>query len=115
MKRFHELTVEQQANAIRLVTDRILELVTAGAIRFNDKLNGNNLQEVIDEAIKEANSDGVPWFAHEYVMAAHYKPSDNSEENSASVSEMIKGMAVVTAEDAFYPEPGDFIEWGVLD
>ena len=100
MKRFSELTEEQQARAIEKAMIMLLEALLEGSIRFSDDLNHDNLQARIDEAVIKAENMRTPWFAHEYIMD--------------TCCEEIMGMARCDAEEAFYTEPGELVIAGVL-
>src|SRR4051812_47166470 len=90
MKTYSELTPEQQLKAIKHQSALLLSDIITDAIRFNDKLNGDDLQKRIDDAMDRAESMHTPWFAGEYIMD--------------TCREEIEGMAQVTAEDALYSE-----------
>lgn len=65
MKRYHELTTEQQQRAIDVLLARLVAAAVEGRLRFNDLANGNNLQRDIDTA--NAVLGGSPLLAEEYV------------------------------------------------
>ncbi len=93
MKTFDDLGDELQAKAVEHATSKLLEAICEGAVRFNDKLNHDDLQERIDAAFAKADKMQTPWFAHEYIMD--------------TCSDEIAGMARCDAEDALYLEPGE--------
>jgi hypothetical protein len=68
-------------------------------LRFNDALNGDDLQARIDKAIQTAEDNRTPWFAGECVLE--------------TCREEIEGMARCTAEDALYPEAGEYTIRGI--
>ena len=117
MKTYSELTVDQQEKAAELALNSILAAVVEGGIRFTDKHNNDNLQEAIDAAIEEAERMRTPWFAHEHVMGARYKPRQGhitEDDGLWPVGEALRGMASCDAEDALYAEPGEPVVHGVL-
>ena len=56
MKRYDELTPEQRAQADENALTELLHEVVEGAIQFNDKRNGDNLQARIDKAWRKAEA-----------------------------------------------------------
>lgn len=90
MKQFEQLTDEQKKAAVDKCATRLLEAILDGAIRFNDRLNHDNLQRRIDAACKKADKMRTPWFAHEYIMD--------------TCRDEIMGMAQCDAEDVLYSE-----------
>lgn len=90
MKSFGQLTEKQQGKALEVALNELLDAVCAGAIRFDDGLNSDDLQARIDAAIAKAEEMQTPWFAGEYVM-------DTCRED-------LESMARADAEDALYPE-----------
>lgn len=99
MKTFDQLNENQQKLAIEKALTSDLEAILNGYLRFNDELNGDNLQARIDAAIEKAEKMKTPWFAHEYIME--------------TCKDELEGMARCTAEDALYPEAGEFVIEGV--
>lgn len=99
MKRYDKLNAEEQARAFDKALNRLLQDVTEGLIRFNDSLNGDDLQARIDEAHAKAEAMRTPWFAHEYIM-------DTCRED-------LEGMARCEAEDSLYSQPGEFVVAGI--
>jgi hypothetical protein len=93
MKRFDELTEEQQEAAVNKQIEGWLQDICDGAITFDDEANGDDLQERIDAAFEEANRMKIPWFSHEYIMETCEKD--------------IRELAQNTAENALYAELGD--------
>ena len=92
MKRFEQLTKEEQDAAVLHCTASLLEAIMEG-MGFNDELNHDDLQKRIDAAIAKAEKMQTPWFAHEYIMD--------------TCKEEIEGMARSDAEDGLYSEPGE--------
>ncbi len=93
MKTFEQLNTKQQQAAIDHSRTDLLQDILDGAIRFNDKLNKDDLQARINAAFEESERMQTPWFASEYVMD--------------TCREEIEGMARCSAEDSIYPEPGE--------
>jgi hypothetical protein len=93
MKKFDELAEEQKAAAVAYHVNDLLKAIIEEGIRFNDKLNGDDLQARIDKAFDKAESMKTPWFAHEYIM-------DTCRDD-------LEGMAQCRAEDCLYAETGD--------
>lgn len=117
MKTWDELTVEQQDKAIEKILADDLEALVAGAIRFSDELNGDNLQETIDNAIQEAEDMQTPWFAHEYIWEARYylgKGHIVEDDGLWPVSEFLHSIAGPVVEDAMYPEKNEVVISGIL-
>ena len=90
MRRFEDLTEEEQTEAVDRCLIGLVEAVIEGALRFNDKLNGDALQARIDKAMKQAEKMQTPWFTGEYVLEA--------------ARDELRSMACADAEDAYYPE-----------
>jgi hypothetical protein len=99
MKSFEQLTDTEKVAAIQRATNKLLDAICEGSVRFNDALNGDNLQARIDSAIAAANAMQTPWFASEYVMDA--------------CRDDIESMARCDAEDALYAEPGESVVHGI--
>ena len=100
MRKFDQLTPAQQEKAAAHELTLLLTEIVQGAIRFNDKLNGDDLQARIDKALAQADKMKTPWFAHEYVMEA--------------CKEDLEGLARSKAEDALYPEPEEYVSQAEL-
>lgn len=66
-------------------------------IRFNDELNGDDLQARIDAAAEKAEELQTPWFAGEIML------------EDEAVKTSLEGMARCDAEDAFYAEPSETV------
>jgi len=116
MKRWNELTEDQQGRAVEKIFLQDLKLVVEGGIRFNDELNGDNLQAAIDAALEEAQRMQTPWFAHEYVLDARFNPGDGhivEDDGLWPVKEHLQGMARCAAEDSLYPEAHEWIVEGI--
>jgi len=90
VRTYDNLSTDEQLVAVEKATQPILEAICEGAIRFNDSLNGDDLQDRIDNAVMQADSMQTPWFVGEYVMEA--------------AGEEITGMGRCDAEDALYPD-----------
>jgi len=95
MRTFDDLTGPEQAKARSKALDELLTLVAEGAIRFNDKLNGDGLQARIDAAWKQACDMQTPWFVGEYIME--------------TCADDLRSMAEADAQDASYPSPDERI------
>ena len=93
MRTFDDLSSHEQVKARSKALDELLTLVAEGAIRFNDKLNGDHLQAKIDAAWRKAEQMQTPWFAHEYIMEA--------------VGDELRAMAQCDAEDTTYAAEDD--------
>ena len=100
MKRYDELTARQQVAAREKCTDLLLTAIVEGRLRFNDNLNGGNLQDRIDTALFTANAKATPWFAGEYVMGACREELDD--------------MARCDAEHSLYSSPEERILDGII-
>ncbi len=100
MKTYIELTEAEQANAHGQATHQLLESILEGSIRFNDGMNGDNLQACIDAACAKAERMQTPWFAGEYIMD--------------SCGDDIKAMSLCDAEDSLYAEPSEHVIHGII-
>ena len=94
MRRYNELTEEEQAKAKVVCANRFLEAIIGG-VRFNDEANDDDLQKRIDAAIAKAERLQTPWFAGEMIME--------------TCGDEINDMASSNAEDAFYPDTDDLV------
>ncbi len=90
MKTYEQLTDIQKQSAVNYYLGFLLERIIGGSVRFNDKLNEDDLQARIDKAREKAEGMRTPWFAHEYIL-------DTCREDLAS-------MAQCEAEDSLYSE-----------
>lgn len=90
MKKYDELTAEQQEKSVNVCLDRLLTSIVQGCVRFNDELNQDDLQQRIDAAIEESNKNQTPWFASEFIME--------------TCGDDLRGMAQCSAEDSLYSE-----------
>lgn len=90
MKTYTQLSDQEQNHAEKIALGNLINNVLEGAIRFNDKLNKNNLQANIDAACEKADKMQTPWFANEYILD--------------TCREELESIAQCEAEDAFYPE-----------
>jgi hypothetical protein len=90
MKKFTDLTQDQQEKAIAQCTTDLLKAICEGAIRFNDQSNNNDLQARIDKAIEIAEQKRTPWFSSDYIFK--------------TCKEEIDAMARADAENAIYME-----------
>lgn len=99
MKTFIDLTEEQKEKAITQEMSSLLEAIISGAINFNDKLNGDNLQARINTACEKANDMRTPWFSHEYIMD--------------TCSDDIRSMSEASAHDALYSESNEHVITGI--
>jgi len=93
MRTYDELSKADQESAHDKALSRLLTAICEGAIRFNDELNGDDLQARIDAAFEKAEAMRTPWFAHEYVME--------------TCDEELRSMALCDAEDAVYRSADD--------
>ena len=99
MKTFNELTEKQQQKAIDYFLKIDLEAIMDGWLKFNDDLNGDDLQQRIDDAWKKAENMRTPWFWGDYIME--------------TCSEELTAMAQAAAEDSIYPEQHERMEEGI--
>ncbi|NLF98709.1 MAG: hypothetical protein GX565_01010 [Lentisphaerae bacterium] len=100
MKTYKQLNAQQKARAREKALNILLTDICEQRIQFNNKLIHDDLQKRIDEAGAKAEKMQTPWFWHEYIL-------DTCRED-------LESMALRTAEDALYPEPGEHIIRGVL-
>ncbi len=100
MKTYEQLTGTQQGEAVSLALNNLLADITNG-IRFNDKLNEDDLQARIDTAGEKAEKLQTPWFWAEIIMEDEY------------CADMLKRMAQCNAEDAIYSEQGEHCVSGI--
>jgi hypothetical protein len=111
VKAYRELTPDQQIEAVNYCLNNLLQSLLNG-IRFNDELNGDNMQAAIDSACQEAEDMRTPWFSHEYIMDARYNPGEGhitEDDGLWPVAETLRGIASCTAEDALYSEPDEYV------
>jgi len=95
MKTFSQLTKTQKNKAVEHYTNLLLKEIVEGTVRFNDKLNKDDLQARIDKAWKKAEAMQTPWFVGEYIM-------DTCRDD-------IESLAEANAEDALYPEENESV------
>lgn len=95
MRAYGELSLAEQGAARNKCLQELLEAIISGAVRFNDKLNRDDLQARIDAARQDAEKMQTPWFQGEYIMDAAGKD--------------LRSMAVCDAEDALYPGDNEHI------
>ncbi len=93
MKTYEQLNTREQVWAVSQATTGVLTAICEHGIRFNDSLNGNDLQERIDTAWDKAEAMQTPWYWHEYIL-------DTCRED-------IESMARAQAENAIYFEPDE--------
>lgn len=93
MRAYTELTTEEQGQAVEYHLRGLLQAILEGGIRFNNKLNEDDLQERIDRAMQEAEDMQTPWFAGEYIMEA--------------AGDDLRIMAQCDAEDTQYADAED--------
>ena len=101
MKRYNELTPEQQEAEVEHEVKSLLESLCEG-LRFDDKKNGDDFQQRVDKAIEKAEEMRTPWFAHEYIMDDPY------------CKETITLMAKSSAEDAMYDRSYERVIHGII-
>jgi len=95
MRKYDQLSKEEQDRAQDLALSNLLEAITSSEIRFDDKLNKDDLQARIDKAGQKAEDMFTPWFASEYIM-------DTCKED-------LTAMSTVDAEDSLYPDTDERI------
>lgn len=99
MKTYEQLTEPQKKLALEKATELLLDDIVSGAMCFDDKKNGGNLQERIDKALGKSEAMQTPWFASEYIIEA--------------AKDEVEGMAHAIAEMAKYPEPYEHMIDGI--
>ncbi|MCP4527483.1 MAG: hypothetical protein GY833_16440 [Aestuariibacter sp.] len=99
MKTYNELNSEQKERALNQAIESLVNAIAEGTIRFDDKINGDNLQHKINKAINKADKMQTPWFAGELIME--------------TCADEITGMAQCDAEDALYSEPHEQVMWNI--
>jgi Zn-dependent metalloprotease len=108
MRTYDELTAEEQKEAVNQEYAALLGDVSAGVVRFNDALNGDEFQAAIDQAIAKADWLQTPWFAHEYVAEAVYSwDVGDGTTMSETVGEALRSMAECGVDEAFFPDPDE--------
>ncbi len=95
MRTYTNLSPSERDKAQDIALNSLLEAIVEGAVRFCDALNGDDLQERIDNAFAEAEAKRTPWFVSEYIM-------DTARED-------LRNIATCDAQNALYPEPGQYI------
>lgn len=106
MRTWNDLSEEERQLAVDKTLCDLVGNIVEGAIRFDDKLNGDNFQASLDEAIEEANQMRTPWFAGEHILDAVFKLKDDQR---SPVRKILETMAWCDAEDAYYPAPHERI------
>ena len=96
-KKFDDLTPEQQKEAVDNELNDLLKEITSGAIRFNDEMNGDDLQARIDKAGEDANKQQVTWFWHEFIME--------------TCREDLESIARGTAQTGVFAEDGELVTY----
>lgn len=96
MKTYDQLNKVQQKAAFDKALNELLTAINEG-LRFNDKLNKDDLQARIDKAFAKAERLHTPWFSREIMLEDKY------------IRSTLEGMAQVFAEDALYPENHEII------
>ena len=99
MKTYKELSKKQQKAAKEKCLANLLQAVVEGAISFDDKANGDDLQAKINKAGEKANAMQTPWFIGGYIMD--------------TCKEELQGMANSEAEDAIYAEKNENVISGI--
>ena len=95
MKNFNQLSKQEREQAQAIALNRLIEHILDGAIRFNDKVNKDNLQANIDAACEKADKMKTPWFTNEYIL-------DTCRAD-------LESMAKCDAENALYPSASENI------
>lgn len=88
MKRYDELTLEQQTKAQHVYRNKVINALIEQRIRFND----SDIVKRLDEAIEKAENNRTPWFLGEFIL------------KDAVLKAMIISMALESAEVAIYLE-----------
>jgi hypothetical protein len=91
LKQYKDLSKKDKNQAVKYFFDQLLSAVCDG-MRFDDKLNNDDLQARIDKAMLKADKMQTPWFAHEYIQ------------DDKKIVEALKSMAVCNAEDILYSD-----------
>jgi hypothetical protein len=95
MRKFDQLSEKEKQQAINQALESIVDSILQGAMRFDDSLNQDDLQERIDRAFEKAEENQTPWFAAEILLEDAY------------VKESLEGMALCDAEDSLYLEDSE--------
>jgi hypothetical protein len=106
MKKWDELTEEQQSEAKYYVLGVLLRDITQEGMRLID----DSADEAVIKAIEKAEKMQTPWFAHEYVMDAEYVDEDG---NDRKLSDLLHQIARSTAMDALYSESDEYVIHGI--
>ncbi len=93
MRKFDELTTEDRRKAIEGRLENLCGRLAEGAIRFNDELNGDDLQARIDAQLAKAEALQTPWFAAAMIRE--------------ELEDDLIGMARIEAEEAIYLDKGE--------
>ena len=94
MRNYNELTVDEQIKAQDIALNNLLKAIVEDNLRFNDKLNGDNLQVRVDKAIMNAEAMRTPWFVYGYIR-------DTCEDD-------LRAMSICDAEDAIYLDEDEY-------
>jgi hypothetical protein len=92
--KFEKLSKRHAEAAVDYFTDVLIKHISEGVLRFNDQLNGDDLQLRIDTALQKAETNQTPWFSADFLR------------DDAVIVESVRGMAQCDAEDAFYEVVG---------
>lgn len=78
---------------------RMLSLAVAGALRFDDKLNGDTMQATINRAVDKAERENARYAASEYVRTARYSwDVGDGTRMSETIEEAFRSMAELRFE-----------------
>jgi hypothetical protein len=107
MKKFDELTANEQARAIDLEFVALLRYIVEYGAQILDEAYA---MDAVNEAIEEADLMQTPWFAHEYVRDATYE----RDGETLKVSDLLRRIATEVAHDHLYAESGEYVVHGIV-
>lgn len=104
MRRFGDLTKEDQKLAFERSLGAVLAGLVSGEIRLDDKTNGDNCQSVIDRLVEKARKENDMRLAVGWIMEATYKDRSGTQK---PLGEEVSAMARAEAEESWYPDGRD--------
>lgn len=104
MKRFHELTKEDQKTGFEKCLGSMLKGLISGEVKLDDQTNGDNCQAVIDRMRSKAAAQNDMRLAVGWIMEATYKHASGEDK---PLADEVSSMARAEAEESWYPDELD--------
>ncbi len=92
IRKYEDLTAIEKNQAVQNCLSQLLNSIMNGEIKFDDKQNGEPIQERIEAAAVKADKLETPWFITEIIMEDKW------------LAEKLTLIAQAEAEQALYPE-----------